>query len=241
MLWHGLQGAGGLVGAGGGGGGAITEVGKLIDAAVGSTTVGITFDLTTIGTLLEGDIVRVAVATGSASNRTIGVSTSGYTQIADLYSNDTVDTNLWVGYKRMGATPDASLVILPSGNSSDALTADVRVYRGIDATTALDVAVQTSTGTNSIIPSPPAITPTTSGAWVDVVGAGAGVDTAFSSSGLTAFQSTLGVDSNRSVLGTGYFAWTSGAYSPATFSLADPGDDTTFCSNAAVTIAFRPA
>ena len=193
-----------------------------------------------------GDLVIVYFGAGSVQD--INLIVSGYTEIVELYSDDTYDTNLAVARKFMGATPDTSFTLTAaSGNTTPTGTLDnagavaVQVWRGVDSVTPFDVTRTTATGTNTVLCNPPAITPTTNGAIIVSGGAGAhnaGLQT-FSSLDLTAFLSAAGNDVNDATIGLGYHVWTSGSFDPAAFTFS--GSDSTSFSWAAVTLALRPA
>ncbi len=148
---------------------------------VGSTKTAVVNQLTfnfSLPTCWEDDIVVVIV--GSSANvddATIGPTTAGYTEEAELYANSSYDTNFSVSWKRMGATPDTSVDCEGTGgDSSIGTVAIAKVYRGVDTTTAMDVAVATATGTGSAIPNCSSITPVTEGAWVIACGCGTAND-----------------------------------------------------------------
>jgi hypothetical protein len=193
-------------------------------------------------TPVEHDLVIVSYATGSGADRSIGVTTAGYTEAAELWANgSTCDTSLSVNYKRMGATPDTTLDLSPTGSAADAGSVIVEVWSGVDQTTALDVAHATATGTATGRPDPPSITPVTSGARIVVVGAAAALNGAvFTQSGseLSNFLSVTQVDNNDSMIGSGDAAWTSGAFDPVAWvgGTTNAGD-----SWASVSLALRPA
>jgi hypothetical protein len=222
----------------------IEYVGGYVQGFSGTTS-NVTISLTSLtGGLASapaaGDLVIVYFGTGAIGDRNLVV--SGYTEVAELFSDDTYETNLAVAYKFMGGTPDTSFVLSNgTGNSSEAGAVAVQVWRGVNVTTPLDVAATTATGLNSVECNPPAITPVTSGAVIVSGGAGAhtGGVGVYSSSNLTSFISVGASDSYDVTIGLGYHRWTSGAFDPAqfTFSLSD---STTF-SWAAVTLALRPA
>lgn len=189
-----------------------------------------------------GDLVIVYFGTGSTADRDLVV--SGYTEVAELYSNDTYDTNLVAAYKFMGGTPDTSFTLTGGTlSTSDAGAVAVQVWRGVNATTPLDVTQTTATGQNSVLCNPPAITPVTGGAIIVSGGAGgnnvSADPTTFSSSDLTAFMSTSRSDATDVTIGLGYKVWTSGAFDPAQFTFS--GTDSTSFSSASVTLALRPA
>ena len=119
----------------------------------------------------------------------------------------------------------------------------VMVFRNVHASTQLDVAIQTATSTNSAVPNPPSITPSTSGAIVIGVGAGAhaaGTQT-FTSADLPRKFSTAGLNTslNDASIGAGFARWVSGAFDPAAFAFS--GSDGSSYSACAATIALRPA
>lgn len=186
----------------------------------------------------KNDLVIVSVASGSTADRDLGVTTSGYTEIADLYSDDTYDTNLSVNYKIMGSTPDTSVDVTVSQNTSDALTVTISVWRGVDTTNSLDVTPTTSTGNNTGRPTPPAITPTTENAKIVCIGAGAYSTTAdFTTTDLSNFITTTRSDTNDSVIGQGSYKWFSGTFTPAVWGGNTTSTSASWC---AVTIAMKP-
>ena len=171
-----------------------------------------------------------------SASLTIG--SDDYTRIAGLFANDTNDTNLAVAYKIMGAVPDTLVTVTAS--TTGRLVA-IYVLRGVDETTPMDVAATTATGTNSRVANPPAITPVTTGAVVLAIGANAYIDATFpvfTAPGLTDFVSGSFDGPLDGAIGAGTFAWTSGAYDPAAFTIAGT---TTADSWAAFTLALRPA
>lgn len=190
----------------------------------------------------EGDVVIVYYGTGAGEDRAIGVTTAGYTEIAELYSNDNEDVNLSVSYKAMSSTPDTSVVVSATGHSSDSGSVVIKVFRNVDIGTILDATSTTATGLNSVLCNPPAITPVTAGAVIVSGGSGAhtqGVQT-FSSSDLVNFSSVGGPDNlHDSTTGMGFYNWISGAVDPAAFTFSTT--NSVNFSWAAVTLALRPA
>lgn len=226
-------------------GGDIQYVGSYVQGFAGGTT-DRTITLTSLtggiaSAPAAGDLVIVYFGTGSTADRNLVV--SGYTEIAELYSNDTYDTNLVAAYKFMGGTPDTSFTLTGGTlSTADAGAVAVQVWRGVNTVTTFDVTSTTATGINSVLCDPPAITPTTPGSIIVSGGAGAhdgeNAET-YSSSNLTAFVSVGAGDTNAVTIGLGYNAWTSGAFNPAQFTFSDT--DSTEFSWAAVTLALRPA
>jgi hypothetical protein len=111
-----------------------------------------------------GDLVIVAVMSSDSSNQDISV--SGYEEVADLYANDSIDTNLGVFYKVMPETPDTTVTI-PSGLSG--LRAAVYVLRNVNGGVVLDVSAVTSTAINGGTPNPPQITTATANTRIVIV------------------------------------------------------------------------
>lgn len=186
------------------------------------------------------DVVVVYYGTGSTTDRSIGVTTTGYVEAQELYSNDTNDTNLSVSYKVMGASPDTQVTVSATGSTADAGAVVIQVWRNVDQVIPFDVGSTTATGTNSVLCNPPSITPTTVGAVIISGGAGAhtaGVRT-FSSSDLSNFASVGSNSSTDVTVGVGSKNWTSGAFNPAAFTFSTA--DSVSYSWAAVTLALTP-
>lgn len=222
----------------------ISYVGGQANGRAGSTsTTAVTFAFTggSASVPAAGDLVVIALSTGSTVDRDLAI--SGYTEITgtDIYADDTIDTNLAVFYKFMGGTPDTTVTIPSTGSIADAQRWDIRCFRNVDASTPIDVSAVTATGINSRLANPGSITPTTTGAVVYVVGAAAGGTggTFTNSNSLTAWLAGNSVDTQDAMMGAGYYTgWTSGAYDPAAFT--GGGTDTTSDSWAAVCVALRP-
>lgn len=213
------------------------EVSVTHDGSVG----GMTVSLTSLS-LQQDDVVVVGFLLASNTDRSIGVNTAGYTEEAELFANDTYDANLSVSWKRMGSTPDSSVDVSGPGSSTHPARIIARGYRGVDTTTAMDVARTTATGTNGLLVDPPSITPTTSGALIVAWGCGAAnaaaLSTAYSSSDLTDFTSGIVSNVYDLAYGVGHKSWTSGAFDAAAWT----GTETaTTDSRASVVLALRPA
>ncbi len=192
-----------------------------------------------------GDLIIVAAELCGTANKTFNI--AGFTQIADLYQNDTEDSNFFVGYAFATPIPQTSVTITGgSTNAADGLAVAVQVYRNVSLTTPFDVTTTTFGALNGAIPNPPAITPTTTGALI-VVAAGAAHDAtgggAFTASYLSNFITTNTValgETNDATVGIGNVAWTSGAYDPAAWTFTGTGGTTANWSYNAVTMALRP-
>lgn len=215
--------------------------GKVGGANGGTSTAAISLtDLTGgIGSApQEGDIVVVFYGFPSPLLSNRDVSIEGWTELADLYQSDTTTTNLGVYYKIMGSPPDTELVIGPSGNLNYARAVAIHVWRGVDQTTPMDVAIQTATAGNNGEPDPPAITPVTPGAVVIAGGGVGGILSSFTSSDLEHFITGNWNDTDDFTVGMGSIPWGgSGAINPAKFG----GSTSTNVGWCAATIALRPA
>ena len=205
----------------------------------GSTTVGDTLNIASMG-LQYGDIIIVAYECCGTTNKTLSI--PGYTTVADLYANDTEDSNFIVAYKFMGVVPDTEIIIPPTQNAADAGAYVLQAYRGVNLDTPFDVTSTTVSLTNTAIPNPPAITPVTQGAKI-VVAAGAahtgGTGAVFLAGYLSNFITTAGNDTNDATAGMGHVDWPGvTTYDPAAWSFT--GTNSTNFSTNSVTMALRP-
>lgn len=184
-----------------------------------------------------GDLILVFYsATSSVQN----LGATGFTAVASLFSSDSSSTNLFVGYKVVGGTPDTSVTLSATSASIGGAVA-IQVWRGVDTKLPLDLVAQTVVAANTILANPPSITPNTPGAVIVAGGAGAyGLTTAqtYSATGLSAFR-TASPTTGRTIVGVGYSAWNSGAFDPAQFTFNTTNSGSYSC--AAVTLALRPA
>lgn len=189
----------------------------------------------------QGDIVIVAFTIAADQQKSI-IFNNGFTQLDGLYSNGTThDTNLRVAYKVMGSTPDTSVSITTDMYADFSYSWAVHVWRGIDTSSPLDVAVATDMSTGSSRANPPSITTITDNSVVVAIGAGASPNTTavnYTSSDLSNFRTSAVQDNNSTVIGMGSaVVSTAGVFDPSVF-----GDSTSnsVCSWAAVTLAIRP-
>lgn len=232
---------------------AITYVGGRVLAAAGTTSEW-NFGLGSLtggsdATPAVGDLVVVAYCTGSTVDRTLTIKDAAggtdYTLIgSEQFGNDTNATNMRVAYKFMTGSVDTNVyfsetVTGGTGSLADAGTAMYFVLRGVNATP-LEQAAQQGTGINTHLVDPGSITPTTTGTFIFVVGCGAmSTGGTYTQADLSDFKPNTSADTVDSSIGGGYLAWTSGAYSPATF--AGGGSDTVSNSYAWTMVAFAPA
>jgi hypothetical protein len=187
-----------------------------------------------LGTLQQGDVV-VALAAASFFNGPV-FSTSGYAVIfEDTFEGDD-DVSAIVGWKRMGSSPDTSVVFSGLGSPSLGLAASAIVLRGVDPTTAIDAAL-TSTDGDSTNPDPPSITTVTPGAAVIAMMAAAVNDS--SVTGPSGYGNSTSINANDTSPATTGAAWllkaAAGAENPPAFT------GVSSASWIAVTVALRPA
>lgn len=186
-----------------------------------------------------GDTVIVIPAIGSNADRDM-IITSGYTELADHYVNGTTyDANIGAFLKQLSAA-DTTVTFGSSGSANDAQGGVLLLFRGVDPTTPLDVALVPGGGTGTGKPNPEPITPVTVGA-VGVFGGAQAAATAvnLTSSDLTAFRQVIQADTNDIAVGAGFIEWSgSGAIDPAVFG---GGSSVAANSWASVSFALRPA
>jgi hypothetical protein len=206
-----------------------------------------TLDLTAITTLQEDDLVIVAYSIGDNDNNDYDmalVSATGWTEVADLYSNDGRDANLGVFYKVMGTTPDTSVTVDGLGGTDTDTSAVAMAFRGVDTSTPMDVTDTEATGTNTMHPNPPSIDHNNpSGVFTVIAGANAHTQGAQSFTFPTGYTTNAvdqtGDDTTDGSVGLGYNTSPSDPEDPGTMTLS--GSDSGQYSWAAVTMALRPA
>lgn len=129
-----------------------------------------------------GDIVIGVSAIGSAVTRNTNFTTSGYNKIIQESQFNTATTgnnsaggNLAVGYKVMGASPDAdiSFVTGSTGATTDGFVFIVAVYRGVDQSNPISI-YNTNKSLGTRIPDSPAVVPTRKGSGILSIGVSAG-------------------------------------------------------------------
>lgn len=187
----------------------------------------------------QNDIVIVAYAVGSTANRDLSV--TGYTELADLYTDDTDDTNLGVYYKIMTSTPDTSITISQTGNIDFAGAVAIHVWRNIDTTNPMDVTISTATTANAASANPPSITTVTPNAVVLAIGASGNSedgDSFLQGGDLTNFITIGSNDTEDVSIGMGSIITTQPGrlVDPNAFSITESANS----SWAAVTLALRP-
>ena len=220
---------------------AISYVGSASNSA---TTTSFDIDLSTIG-LQQNDLVIILLGMVETADYNLAITTAGYTEVADLYGNDSKDCNFGVFYKFMGASPDTSVTCNTVSVNGNARVGLAYCFRGVDTSTPLDVTSTTAVGTNTGNPDNPSITPTTAGSVVLALGCGLMVDDATivaptTPEGFTNLASKKLPDSlNTGVAVAGAsLAWTSGAVNPNSWSGFSTDTGSAWC---AVSMALRVA
>ena len=224
---------------------------------VGSTTgagTGASYTVSLNGTLTggsntspsPGDIVIVFVgeSNGGAVTPSLSGNNSGaYSTVTGRVTRaDTWDVNLGTFYKVQGSTVDTSLTVTRGANNTTfGNAAVVMVWRGVDATTPLDVTAASTSAANSCVFNPPALNAATVGAIILAGGAGTMAATSNNFTGLTGMANfvTRKGDGSTSDCGVAMasYAWAGVSYDPPAVS---GGTTSTSSAWAAVTLALRP-
>lgn len=190
---------------------------------------------------IAGDVVFVSFSASRTSDIALS---STWTEISDLYANDTEDTNLAVYYKTMGETPDTNIVITSSASTTEASTIAIfHVWRNLDATTPIDVTSVTTIGSNSAVPVFSSITPVTENSVILVIASSATKEsTTFYTNSLQNMVQRSITDTSLpvyTIAGIGsYSGWTSGTYTSPSWGYATTS---TSMSYATTVVALRPA
>lgn len=208
----------------------------------------ITFALTggIASTPAAGDFVLLSYNNGLTTNRDLSavVTTSGYTLLADLHANDSFDANMAVFTKLMGGTPDSNVVVVGRPGSASVVIVHISVFRGVDASTPLDVTSTTATGIDTGNVDPAAITPITDGNVIAIFGSDgisttARTFTTGSVAYMSGFMQASGAGSSQGTLsGTGYVTGqpANTSYNPAAWTISADGISNSW---AALTVALR--
>jgi len=117
------------------------------------------------------DDYAIAVGGTDNGNTDHDISSTGYTELADLFADDTNRCNVGVFRKIQSATPDSNVVIAFNHISGFTGTGVVQVFRGVDVTTPEDATTVNVTGIDGATPDPGAITTITADTWVIAIGA----------------------------------------------------------------------
>lgn len=190
-----------------------------------------------------GDVVVIGWGTTQPSNYDMSI--AGYTEVADLYQNDVLDSNLYVGLKVLTAADTTATISATQTDRGNTIV--IFVFSGVDQTTPQDTAAVTTGDFNGQGVNPSSITPVTVGAVVLAFGHSSdteGVSTpVYAPTDLTDFQQVSRnnpVPNHSTHTGGGWIGpWLSGAVNPADWNYG-PGANIGASWNA-VTMALRPA
>jgi hypothetical protein len=121
----------------------------------------------TLPAMQQGDVVIVAWGVGDNDDvdADLAPTTAGYTEVADLFANDTQDCHLGVFYKFMGASPDATVTVPAQGGSNATSAVVALVFRGVGSVGGTGI-----TGIDTMHPNPPSRA-TGAGIWTVIAGA----------------------------------------------------------------------
>ena len=193
----------------------------------------------------ENDVVVVyGGPSGTSYSTNVGIKTAGWTEAGTAQgANDTRKAQSAAHYKLMSATPDTTIDFYGSGFANVGTICVVSVWRNVNPTTILDVAVEQVGGFNGGLSDPPSITPITTDAVILAMGLGTlpgGSSNVFTPpAGLSNVVSGVQTNSTTSVNAfIGSFDWVSGAYDPAA---ATGGGSTGQDAWNGKTLALRPA
>jgi hypothetical protein len=211
-------------------------------SSASNTTISLT-DLTgsPSTSLQAGDIVIVSYVIASVGTDTPNVTSNTYTTLASLFANDSNDTNLYVGYKIMGATPDTSVGVTPTRSTSNGGVVAIQAYRYCDSNFPIQQPANTATFLSTVRPTPPTITPWDNDSVAVIVGAGSHErgNVSYTTTGLTSFITSGSTNtSNDASIGMGFRVIQSGSYSPNRFGFSQ--SDSTAYSSAGASIALKP-
>src|SRR3990172_4171119 len=190
----------------------------------------------------EDDVVYLAytLSTVSVGDFDMAITTSGYTELGEVYFEDTVPVNFAVFRKIMGITPDSTAVCDGNDVITDSLTAVEHVWTGVDIITPEDATTEITGGIDGSVPdSPPIITVTANAIVISFGGSSIGDISVDAPSGYSN-QVDINSDDNRD---STCAAASILVVSPGT---EDPGawinwtDNNATCRGAA-TVAIRPA
>jgi hypothetical protein len=214
---------------------AITFVGSNTGTGSGATTITIPMP---VG-VATGDVVYVAAMSSQTVDVDCTEGSGTWTEIADLYANDTDDCNLCVFRKVMGGTPDTdvTLTVRTTAGASVGLS---YALRGVDTTTPEDATATTATSADASKPDPPSITTVTANAWVIAIGGSSEADAVTNP---PTNYSNLAVNTDgggllRNVMMASREIASPGAEDPAVFNDISGTTSDSWC---AVSVAVRPA
>lgn len=208
-----------------------------------SANAGGSFDINVpmpTGTATDDVVYAAASEASHTANFDITTTSVGWTELAEDYSNDTLDVNACLMRKVQGGTPDTTVRFRDAGGGSYAWGGVAIALIGVDTTTPEDATTTTATGIDAEDPDPPSITTVTNGAWVLAFGfTSEGDNVSNAPSGYSNLvDNGVGFGNNNWTMAATKEVATAGAEDPGAFT--DPTGDTGD-SWVAFTVAARPA
>lgn len=192
--------------------------------------------------LWERDIVLVVTWRNATTDWNPWVTTTWYTEILDIYSNDTYDANLSVNRKIMWSSPDTSVTCIANGVSNYANATVIYAFRDVDQTTPIDVTSTSQTYTNWATPTAPAITPVTTGSVIVIWGCIASTTASFTPTAPSWYWNLsfvnaddTGADFSIALATKGWASWTETPWAWGSFSTGLTAD-----SGIWFTVVLRP-
>jgi hypothetical protein len=213
------------------------------DAISGTTTFG-SLSGGLGGTIQTGDLllgVHARASGGVATGHTFD--TSGYTSLGFLTENDNNDASIAVGWKVVPGTVDTEIQSTYTGGTGSRSILGVLVFRGVDATTPMDVAPTTAGNINGSRPDPASITPVSAVVKVVTVAATAmaspaGADFTGPANMVLTLQSSTASGTREVRLSVSIQDRGAGAFDPDTYTGGSTAITDSWC---AFTLALRPA
>lgn len=217
---------------------AITLRGSSTNAGINGGNVSVTLP----GSIAQNDATYVAFTTSNAANQNLSMVTSGYAELADLFSDDNFDVNFGTFRKVQGPTPDSTAQVTGGGNASDTVAVLQYTLAGVDTAMPEDATAATATGINTGTPNPPSIITATDGAWVLVFAGNPQGDVA-TAAAPSGYGNLLSVPTDADsrwthVMGATKLVATAGAENPGAFGGFGTNTNQSW---AAATVAVRPA
>lgn len=199
------------------------------------------------GSARTGDFVLVVngiTTTGGSDVVNAGVSTAGFIEILEQFSNDTNAANQATSYKIMGTTPDSSVTCNASNAAANPSVCYALVFRGVDQYNPLDATSTAASGINAEDVNCGAITPVTIGALVICTGFGAGTNQDTVTTWPAGWVQAASSSRDSTTMGAAY-----GVYSTTTWPGRNAVDPVAFASDfgtntanawTALTLVLRP-
>jgi hypothetical protein len=216
-------------------------VGGFVDNTTGAV---LPFDFTSLTDVQVGDYIVVVAGWSRAGTTTVSLGTipTGLSSLGSRIASDTIDTSIHIygGFYEAGTASGGS-VNNPGSNSTNMV--GVYAFRGIDATTPQDTAVQLISRTNGCDITLLSITPVTPGAIIICAAVAGHQSNSNNYIDPAGFKNIYKVGNGNTydgaiIIAQAQSAWSSGVFVPGLFDFA--GGDT-LSSAAGFTMALRPA